>query len=92
MELVTVISVLAFALGFAALVVGLLTNAELSKRDQKHTPAITRKPADKSVRKETVDVRRERAVLMKQQDNFMNYDGDVQDPIDPDTILADSGE
>lgn len=40
----------------------------------------------------SVEERRERAILQKQYDNFMNYDGSEQNPIDPDTILADSGE
>ena len=40
----------------------------------------------------THEQRVEQAVSQKEYANFMTYDGGEQAPIDPDTILADSGE
>lgn len=38
-----------------------------------------------------VEKRRRQAVNAKQHQNFMDYDGSPQTPIDPNTILADGG-
>ena len=38
-----------------------------------------------------VEKRRRVAVQARQHQNFMDYDGTVQTPIDPNTILADGG-
>lgn len=92
MELVTVIGVLAFAVGFAALVVGLLTHAELSALRERERPTANEKKNVTEAPKLTHEQRVQQAVLGKEYSNFFNYDGEEQDPIDSDTILADSGE
>lgn len=40
---------------------------------------------------EDIERRRRRAVEARQHQNFMEYDGTPQTPIDPNTILADGG-
>lgn len=92
MELVTAISVLAFGVGFAALVVGLLTHAELSALRERERPTAHEKKNVAEAPKLSHEQRVKQAVIGKEYSNFFNYDGEEQDPIDSDTILADSGE
>ena len=50
-------------------------------------------PADEKIEKppDNVEKRRRQAVQAREHSNFMDYDGTPQQPIDPNTILADGG-
>ena len=88
-----VIGIIALAVGFAALTVGLLTHSELNalrEREKRgdNRPATAKQP----VQAMSDEQRVQQAVSQRQYANFMNYDGGEQAPIDPATILADCGE
>ncbi len=91
------LSFLALVVATLALRVALLTHAKVSKTEDggaSRPPPSTKGHKNAGAAKAALPLsdaeRRERAVLQKQHENFMNYDGEEQMPIDPDTILADS--
>ena len=59
------------------------------ERDGHSTPVFTQKHS--TAEEDDVEKRRRAAVEARQNQNFMDYDGTVQNPIDPNLILADGG-
>ena len=87
----SVIILILFLVAVMALVIALTAMAKVEELEReihrpKEKPGRMRDPATIT----DADLRR-MAVQRKQHDNFLNYDGRSQDPIDENTILAESG-
>ena len=92
-----VMSLVAVVIATIALFVALMTHAQVSREKdagrQSCKSSLCIQPQPKAAEPKTaVSLEQERAVLRKEIDNFIHYDGFEQDPINPNTILADSGE
>lgn len=81
-------SMLAVTVAVIALFISLTTAGRVREAEEEKYRKNVRKPTPPP----TVEERRARTVLRREHENFMNYDGTAQMPIDPDTILAESGE
>ena len=79
-----VMSALSALCSVAALVVLLIM------ADEKVDENPTNRPADDHPTP-NVEMRRRQAVQAAEHRNFMDYDGSPQQPVDPNTILADGG-
>lgn len=78
------------ALCSVACLIVMLANCKVEGDEdgRSRTPAPTAPPKDTT---DDVEKRRRQAVQAAHHRNFMDYDGSPQQPVDPNTILADGG-
>lgn len=90
MEMVIIAALVALdTMCTVACLVILLLMFGAKERDGHSTPVFAKNPS--TAEEDDVEKRRRAAVEAKENQNFMDYDGTVQNQIDPNLILADGG-